>query len=56
MLQKVKFELVGGKTNVIYMGRGSCMNKLARKMPDDQNLIVQNYSLGHYLQNNSEKH
>jgi DeoR/GlpR family transcriptional regulator of sugar metabolism len=56
VLQKVKFELVGGKTKVIYMDRGSSVNKLARKVPDDQSLIVQSYSLGHYLQPNSEKH
>jgi hypothetical protein len=56
VLQKVKFELVGGKTKVIQKDRGSSVNKLARKVPDDQSLIVQNYSLGHYLQNISEKH
>jgi hypothetical protein len=50
VLQKVKFELVGGKTKVLCMDRGSSVNKLARNVPDDQSLIVQNYSLGHYLQ------
>jgi hypothetical protein len=56
VLQKVKFELVGGKTKVLCKDRGSSVNNLARNVPDDQSLIVQNYSLGHYLQNNLEKH
>ena len=55
MLLKVKFELGGGKTKVIYMDRGSSVNKLARRVPDDRSLLAQNYSLGHYLQNNSQR-
>jgi hypothetical protein len=40
VLQKVGFELVGGETKIIHTDRGGCMNKLARKVPDDQSQIV----------------
>jgi len=56
VLQKIGFELVGEKTKVIHMDWGNSMNKLARETPNDQSLILQNYSLDHYLQTNSEKH
>jgi hypothetical protein len=38
VVQKVGFELVGGKTKIIHTDRGSYMNKLSRKVPDDQSL------------------